>query len=58
MRDPFFANLYDAAWALIGHELLATEDLSKGMFSEETKRLHPDLKERIAYYRDAAKSKF
>ena len=58
MRDPFFANLYDAAWALIGHELLASGELSKGMFSEETKRIHPDLTERIAYYRDAAKSKF
>ncbi|NLB69778.1 MAG: PHP domain-containing protein [Lentisphaerae bacterium] len=56
MRDPFFSNLYDAAWALIGHERLATEDISKGLFSSETKLAHPDLDYRIATYRDAAKS--
>lgn len=34
MRDPFFTNLYDAAWALIGHEAESTVALDKGMFAE------------------------
>jgi hypothetical protein len=54
MRDPLFANLYDAAWALIGHERLATEDLQQGMFSQQTAGLHPQLDERICYFRDKA----
>ncbi|MGI5869784.1 MAG: PHP domain-containing protein [Kiritimatiellia bacterium] len=54
MRDPFFANLYDSAWALIGHELLATESLAEGMFSPETLARTPLLDARIAYFRDAA----
>ena len=52
MRDPLFANLYDAAWALIGHERLATVDLQQGMFSPATRDWQPDLDERIRYYRD------
>lgn len=54
MRDPLFANLYDAAWALIGHERLATQDLRLGLFAEQTVRQKPDLNERIAFYRDQA----
>ena len=54
MRDPFFANLYDAAWALIGHERLATESLAEGMFSTETIARMPSLEARIAHFRDAA----
>jgi len=54
MRDPFFANLFDAAWALIGHERLATISLDQGMFSAETQQKMPDLNERIRYYRDKA----
>ena len=54
MRDPFFANLYDAAWALIGHERLATCTLAEGMFAPETIALMPSLSERIVHFRDAA----
>ncbi len=54
MRDPFFANLYDAAWALIGHEQLASADLSQGMFSAATLAAQPGLEQRISYFRDAA----
>jgi len=54
MRDPFFANLYDAAWALIGHERLATCTLTEGMFAPETIALMPSLSERIVHFRDAA----
>ena len=54
MRDPMFSNLFDAAWALIGHERLASEQLVKGMFSSQTTDLIPDLADRIVYFRDAA----
>jgi len=52
MRDPLFANLYDAAWALIGHERLATENLESGMFSAMTTTAWPDMTERINHFRD------
>ena len=55
MRDPLFANLHDAAWALIGHELLATDDLSQGLFSERTCSEEPDLYRRICRFRDYAR---
>ena len=54
MRDPMFSNLYDAAWALIGHERLASVQLNKGMFSSQITADMPSLSERIDFYRDAA----
>ncbi len=54
MREPQFAGLYDAAWALIGHERFATQDLRAGFLSPETAARFPGLPERIAYFRDAA----
>jgi len=54
MRDPMFSNLFDAAWALIGHERLASEQLAKGMFSSQTIDSLPGLTDRIVYFRDAA----
>ncbi|MBE7022712.1 MAG: PHP domain-containing protein [Ruminococcaceae bacterium] len=52
LDDPMFAHLIDATWALIGHEKMATEDLSLGMFSRETKEKYPDIKERIKVYKE------
>ncbi|MBE7010016.1 MAG: PHP domain-containing protein [Ruminococcaceae bacterium] len=52
LDDPSFAHLIDATWALIGHETMATEALSKGMFSQETKSMYPDIKERIKVYKE------
>jgi hypothetical protein len=52
---PEFRHLADAAWALIGHERLASQDLNGGMFSENTIALRPALKDRIAYFAEAAK---
>lgn len=54
MRDPLFSNLYDAAWALIGHELLATESLDQGMFAAQAVNDMPDLETRIEYFRNHA----
>lgn len=53
-RDPEFANLQDAALALIGHELAATGDVDDGMFSARTIERIPDLKERIRYFKSLA----
>ena len=54
MRKPEFSNLYDAAWALIGHELSATEDAARGLFSPDILRQFPTLDERIVYFKDYA----
>ena len=45
-RDPEFANLYDATWALIAHEWRSTENPSGGLFSAESIAKWPDLKDR------------
>lgn len=50
LSQPAYRHLIRATWALIGHEKAATEDLSKGMFSEETLQKWPDLQERIARF--------
>jgi hypothetical protein len=45
LRDPLFANLQDATWALIGHDHEATEDISKGFFAVDL-----PLEEKIARF--------
>jgi hypothetical protein len=49
-RAPEFDNLYDATWALIAHEWLATEDPARGMFREDAVRQWPDLNARVQAY--------
>lgn len=49
-RDPSFRNLYDAAWALIGHERRATVNAQDGLFSKASEKKWPDLQERIAAF--------
>ena len=49
-RDPEFANLYDATWALIAHEWRATENPEDGFFSEKSIEKWPDLNDRIAAF--------
>lgn len=39
-----------ATYALIGHEMAATEDITKAMFSDSTKEKYPDLNERMHAY--------
>ena len=46
-RDPEFANLYEATWALIAHEWRATENPEDGLFSEKTAAKWPDLTKRV-----------
>lgn len=54
MRKPEFANLYDAAWALIGHELSASQDAGRGLFSPDVVGEYPQLAQRIAYFKQYA----
>lgn len=54
MKDPMFANLIDATWALIGHEREATKDITGGMFTVQTISRIPSLKERIEIYKRAS----
>lgn len=49
-RQEPFRNLYESTWALIGHELCATEGLEQGMFSKSTLQAVPDLEQRIEQY--------
>ncbi len=46
-RDPEFANLYEATWALIAHERRATADPEDGLFSGKSVRQWPDLNARV-----------
>lgn len=55
LEKPEFHHLVDATWALIGHEVKATENLNQGMFSEETIEEIPQLNERIKVFGDFAK---
>ncbi len=58
LRLEEFRNLIESTWALIGHEISATEDINKGMFSEETKKKYPSLNERIKVFADIGRKSF
>lgn len=51
-----YTHLYSATWALIGHELAASEDISKGMFSEKVVKEMPTLSDRIEYFAKIGKN--
>ena len=51
LDNPLFENLIDSTWALIGHEIAATKDISDGMFSSKTISKYSDLKKRIEVYK-------
>jgi predicted metal-dependent phosphoesterase TrpH len=57
LRNEKYRNLYDSTWALVGHELSATEDRSKGLFTKETISRYPDLEQRIQIYKEIGLSK-
>ena len=37
LSEPMYAHLTDATWALVGHEISATKDISNGMFADGIK---------------------
>ena len=57
MRSPEFANLYEAAWALIGHEYLSGLDSQKGFFTAATIRDYPLLADRTAFFAKVAQER-
>jgi hypothetical protein len=56
LKNPELHNLVDAAWALIGHEKRANEDLNEGFFSEKITEEHPDLDERVQIFKGIGKN--
>lgn len=52
LRNEKFQNLFDATWAMVGHELAATEHLNASIFSPETINKYPSLEQRIKIYRE------
>ena len=54
MDDPMFDNLTESTYALIGHELLAGQDMDKGLFAPATIKEMPDLNERLKRYSEIA----
>ena len=55
MQD--YPHLYDATYALIGHESAATENPDDGMFTEKTAEKIPDLGERIKYFANIGRNR-
>ena len=47
LKDPMFAHLIDATWALINHERKSTESEDYGMFSVQNIMQFPDIKDRV-----------
>ena len=47
IRQTQFRHLIDSTWALIGHEVAATEDPDRGMFAVKTVETYPDMQRRI-----------
>jgi hypothetical protein len=47
---PEYKRLITSAWALIGHENAASEDVENGIFSCRSKRKMPSLQDRIRHF--------
>lgn len=58
LKDEEFWDLKDTAWALIGHEIAASSDLNKAMFSNESNKFYMDLNDRIRYYKMKGKKSY
>ena len=56
-RDPAFAHLITATWALIAHEWRATANLEDGLFSAKSVEKWPSLAERLSAFAAFAERK-
>ncbi len=56
LDQPMFEHLKDATYALIGHERLATQDITHAMFSPEITEKYPNIYDRIDLFAEAGKS--
>ncbi|WP_045174189.1 PHP domain-containing protein [Anaerocellum danielii] len=52
LKQDEFKHLIDTTWALIGHEIMATEDKELGFFSDKMQEKFPDLNDRIEYFKN------
>lgn len=52
-----FSVLKDATWALIGHEISASEDIGNAMFSDSSHVCGMTLEEKIDYYSEIGKNR-
>ncbi len=50
LADPRYYHLRTSTYALIGHEIAASEDLSDSMFSDKTNSQFPSLGERTEHF--------
>lgn len=50
LAKPEYSHLMTATYALIGHEIVATRDITDSMFSDKTIEKYPSLDERIKVY--------
>ncbi len=55
LEEPEFQHLVTSTWALIGHELAATEDVNSGMFNKKTIENMPNLQQRIEHFAKAGR---
>ncbi|MBT3318657.1 MAG: PHP domain-containing protein [Clostridia bacterium] len=51
LSDPIFAHLTDTTWALVGHEISATQDINNGIFADEKKLREEGLSRLISVFK-------
>ncbi len=51
LKEPMFAHLADTAWALVGHEIAASEDIRNGFFGDGSKPDSLEILKRIQKYK-------
>jgi hypothetical protein len=51
LKDERYSHLIDTTWALVGHEIAATQNLENGMFASGNKPDMSGMKERIEKYK-------
>lgn len=56
LLEPKFAHLTDTTWALVGHEISASRDVSSGMFADGKQLDSKELQERIQRYKEIGKN--
>lgn len=54
LMNPAYANLITATWAMIGHELAATKDLTQGMFAPAIVDKYSAIDDRIEQFKHLA----
>ena len=52
LEKQCYTHLFSSTYALIGHELAATDSLKNGMFTPETIAKYPALKDRVAHFEE------